>query len=332
MRAAPSRGFTLIELLVVITIIGVLVGLLLPAVQGAREAARRIRCTNNLKQVGVALHNYHDSNGTFPIGSSCNQGLPGCITKNGMSAQAHMLPYLEQRPIYDSINFSLNALDASNVTAQLSKIGSFLCPSDGNAGTGGNLNSYYGSVGTTSVSYSGASTGLFAYSRVYGIRDLTDGTTYTIAFSEQLVGDPQNVPGRRSNGVMSAAGVMGYPDPSMSSTRFDLDLCGSAYKAGGVNLRNNVGRDWIVGTTGQTLFNTVVPPNSPDYPWGACKGGGGGVAEGMNYSNASSNHLRGANVMFADGSVRFIKNTVNRETYWAIGTRDRGEVVNADQF
>ncbi len=97
MFSKTKRGFTLIELLVVIAIIGVLIALLLPAVQAAREAARRSQCTNNLKQIGLGLHNYHSSHNTFPLGGVCNSGGYGCVAWNGMSAQALMLPFMEQR-------------------------------------------------------------------------------------------------------------------------------------------------------------------------------------------------------------------------------------------
>src|SRR5271157_319813 len=107
------RGFTLIELLVVIAIIAVLISLLLPAVQSAREAARRAQCTNNLKQIGLAMHNYHTANNTFPPGTaaSYNTQNPGCIAWMGWSAQALMLNYLEQAPLYNAANFSLDPIE-----------------------------------------------------------------------------------------------------------------------------------------------------------------------------------------------------------------------------
>jgi prepilin-type N-terminal cleavage/methylation domain-containing protein/prepilin-type processing-associated H-X9-DG protein len=338
MRSNAKRAFTLIELLVVIAIIAVLIALLLPAVQAAREAARRSQCVN-----------YHSVNDRFPIGGSCNQAsyagqVTGpCVIWCGMSAQAQLLPFMEQNAIFSSINFSYNAIDISNTTAQNTKISGFLCPSDGNAGVnaiaaGGNANSYYASYGTTSNGYSSTSSGLFAYGSCYGLRDCIDGSSNTIAFSEQLVGDPNNVPTKRSNGIMSVSGIGTSTDVSSTGVvalmASDLLTCTTTYQAGatGGNLRNNVGEYWMVGTMGLTMFNTVVPPNSQQYAWGACKNSGGGVAEGMNYSNVSSNHSGGANFLFADGSVKFLKNSVNMLTYWQLGTRANGEVVSSDAY
>src|SRR5436309_1859029 len=129
-------GFTLIELLVVIAIIGVLVALLLPAVQAAREAARRVQCTNNLKQIGLALHNYISVNDTVPPAALDTRIYAGTtIANGGFSAQARLLPYLEQTPLYNAANFSLNAINNapgtwSNVTVISTRLAGFLCPSE----------------------------------------------------------------------------------------------------------------------------------------------------------------------------------------------------------
>ena len=152
MNRIERKGFTLIELLVVIAIIAVLIALLLPAVQAAREAARRAQCSNNLKQLGVALHNYHSAVGSFPMGSAIAYSDPGVQTSWGTwSAQSLMLPYLEQTPVYNSINFDwTNWYDVGapiNSTAWNMNVLSFYCPSDGQTGKFNN-NNYFGSIGS----------------------------------------------------------------------------------------------------------------------------------------------------------------------------------------
>ena len=342
MRTNSKRGFTLIELLVVIAIIAVLIALLLPAVQAAREAARRAQCVNNLKQIGLGMHNYHSSQDRFPLGSACSGfgATVGCASWNGHSAQALMLGYMEQTQIYNAINFSHTSVDCCgnvgtnvNSTALYTKLNFYLCPSDANAGNV-NLSSYHGSTGTNSQSYAGITTGVFSFSSTYGLRDITDGSSNTIAFGEVLVGDTSNVATKRSNGVVNASGVVGYADVENSGLLWQTDLnsCLAAYltAAPGTNLLNSVGQFWSVG--GEALFNTIVPPTSQQYKFGFCKAGGGGAAEGGQYVNASSNHSGGSNFLFADGSVKFIKSSISIPTYWSIGTRANGEVVSSDAY
>ena len=351
MNASSRRGFTLIELLVVIAIIGVLIALLLPAVQAAREAARRSQCVNNLKQIGLALHNYHSSNDSFPIGGANNfNGVPTTgTTWNGMSAQAQFLSYMEQNAIYNAINFQVPSVGGSgsygaaglsmtpdlvNQTARVTVISSFLCPSDPYAKSSININSYLASQGTTAQGNPQTSSGLFSCSYAYGVRDCIDGTSNTIAFSEKLVGNPGNIL-YRGNGV-NGTGVVGGFDMSLAASytvlMSDLAQCVAGMQSGS-NIKTNEGQWWIVGTETYTMFTTIVPPNSKQYQFGQCRNGCNGCSpDSSQYINASSQHSGGVNVLMADGSVKFIKDSISMPIWMALGTKNNGEVIGSDAY
>ena len=364
MNHPARRGFTLIELLVVIAIIAVLIALLLPAVLAAREAARRAQCVNNLKQFGLAMHNYHSSNDVFPMGASqCYYNYGGgqpCTTWNNWSAHAMMLNFLEQSALYNAINFQVegrgsDAASAMNSTAYNAKIAVFICPSDPNGGRV-NDNCYYGSVGPTTnagsdvpprnaspactspSSYSAPTSGVFAFRLAYGLRDITDGSSNTIAFSEGQAGaESQTV---RPGNMIMGAGLSGKAyflnaTPFQPLVLADLQICSNKYvgtNAGNISVGH--GHDWGIGGMGATLFNTIVPPNSPQYAWSACRTDCGGGCDGasMDHSNAGSYHSGGANALMADGSVKFLKSSIAMNTYWALGTRAGGEVISSDAY
>ena len=364
-----GAGFTLIELLVVIAIIAVLIALLLPAVQSAREAARRSQCINNMKQIGLALHNYHSTSDSFPgVYGARNVSNPNEIraTWGAWSAQSLMLPYMEQTQVYNACNFMLANRDfgagqAQNETGIGVRINNFLCPSsplpsgfDGRYQKPGN--NYFASVGASLAfnadSYNNMPSaalpnGLFQINgRSIGIRDIQDGTSNTIAFGEWRTGDfnetrlsiPQDVINLRSGPANTGWGSPNYNYPPGLQADFQtwLNQCAGAAKAsitGAEPWRTNVswlGQSWHQGMFGWTMGNTLLAPN-PSYPnCRTCSWDGDWDCEGM--YGLSSFHPGGGNVLMADGSVRFIKSSTNMLTMWKLGTRSNGEVVSSDSY
>ncbi|QDV32919.1 DUF1559 domain-containing protein [Tautonia plasticadhaerens] len=378
MTRRMSRGFTLIELLVVIAIIGVLIALLLPAVQSAREAARRAQCSNNLKQIGLALHNYHSSHNTFPIGSviaSSRYSItdPQYSIWTSWSAHALLSPFLEQTNVGNATNFDFGPLVQVNddtfeptgpnlPTVVNMLVSSFVCPSDPNVGTQ-NINNYAASYGATTTNLyswsdsppSGSfapnhqnptgSSGLFTFGMSYGIAAARDGTSNTIAFAEQLVGDGGSYiqgsgsPQRYRGNMM--IGASGQPDGSAQLNAFTnpvaviaaVQACRQQFQDPGrtTGINDYRGYRWAMGLVGFTMFNTVQTPNDV---FNGCRFDDrtNVLPDHSIIAGASSAHPGGVNVMLGDGSVRFIKDTIQQRTWWALGTRNGGEVVSADQY
>ncbi len=269
-----------------------------------------------------------------------------------------MLPYLEQQPIYNAINFNwvggYSVGGAINSTIWNTRLGLLACPSDGPAASRPST-SYYGSVGTATYDWWGGidnnlsnnppswktvqqTTGIFTKYGSYSVADVSDGTSNTIAFSEGLVGGPTNTSSQKNswrNGVTGVTlGQLRYVDALeyLPNVLTALQTCNQAWKSN-TNISQNVGQYWGWGDVGYTMFNTIVTPNSTQYQWHACRDGCGGCSpDSASYTNATSNHSGGVNAAMADGSVRFIKNSIQMRTWMVIGTRNGGEVVSADQY
>ena len=239
-----------------------------------------------------------------------------------------MLGYMEQAQVFNSINFSVlgpGAALAWNSTAYYTKINNFLCPSDANAGTGNsnlgqpNINSYCASYGTTSNQYSSTSTGLFAYvpatafatvSTAPRTRRLTAKCSWATPRTRRPSGPTASCPRRESSPTpIARRSPLRFSSPTSRPVPRPI-------RPPTPTMNNSIGALWYVGTMGDTMFNTVVPPNSTQYRFGGCKNSGGGWAEGMAYIIASSNHSGGCNFLMADGSVKFIKNSVTRQIIW----------------
>ncbi len=321
-RTRRRTGFTLIELLVVIAIIGILVGLLLPAVQQAREAARRTQCKNNLKQIGLALHSYHDAFTVLPPIGCYQAGVTG----KSFSPQARILPYLEQANLQNLINFKISYEVQPDVCR--TRVPIYLCPSETNdrarldgAITHYPLN-YAVNAGTWHVfnraTHEG-SDGMFAPNYAYRIGDARDGSTNTLLVSEVVAYTPYLRDGKNP----SAAGIPAPTDPA-------------AIAAFGGSLKDSGHTEWVDGHVHHSGFTTTFNPNamvpfksgSDTLSVDFTSSREGQTVDQITYSaiTSRSSHTGLVQVLMIDGSVRSISDTINAATWRALGTRAGREV------
>jgi prepilin-type N-terminal cleavage/methylation domain-containing protein/prepilin-type processing-associated H-X9-DG protein len=354
-----STGFTLIELLVVIAIIAVLIALLLPAVQSAREAARRIQCTNNLKQYGLALHNYHDAFSALPFGKGGDymSVLPSAPVYARWSTHSQLLGFLEQKPLFDAINFSLppETPDAGGMGMGMGMISAyqdpnrenatvcrivlsvFLCPSDA-AASGGDWpggNNYVGNEGNwlcdaceqlvPMVGSTGLPRGPFYNRSCVRLASLTDGLSNTAFVSEKKRGIGTYDPARD---LFVIGDTMSIDDTFQQCNTLNASL-GTADV-----ISSRMGAAWCVGDMTCTTYNHVGGPNNLTCASMGGMGMGGPMAM-VNMSvqvPPSSEHPGGVNLLMGDGSVRFMKNTVALSIWRALGTRNGGEVTGSSDY
>ncbi|MCA9033548.1 MAG: DUF1559 domain-containing protein [Planctomycetaceae bacterium] len=330
-----KAGFTLIELLVVIAIIAILIALLLPAVQQAREAARRTQCKNNLKQMGLAIHNYHDTHNKFPqltfgtesTGAAGNWGSEW----RGNSVHTMLLPFIEQANIYNQydLNRFWDANQGGNINRDLgkTKIPAFLCPSDPGIITNGDGGNNYGvSTGPNLGWEANLARAVGFVHRRYSMamRDIKDGTSNTIAFAEIVKGDGDNGVFTLKKGDYVRNQSVAALNP-VKPTVAQMETYGNTCLGGTGDHRSTSGWSWSSPMMDDTGVNTIVPPNWKYPNCHECSGCGEGDARGVWASR--SYHTGGTQVCLADGSVRFISENIDFNLFQGLGSSNGGETL-----
>ncbi len=317
------RGFTLIELLVVIAIIAILIALLVPAVQKVREAAARTQCINNLKQIGLAIHNYESTHKMFPVGCLSAPFANGTTPSNA-TALVQLLPYIEQSNIYNKADLDQSiqaAVNDPSVTTQEVKV--FLCPSDAGTGKNGNYGrcNYLANIGaqsnanTTSAAIGGAfhrpaSSTVPGAAKGFKIAHFTDGVSNTAGYSEVKRGPGSGTTPQELMVYSITPIVANAPTGCNVTSATSFSYLGGQYFRGGVL--------WTA------FYNHTMTPNNTSFF--NCVDGS--LLNG--HVGAKSYHPGGVNVLFCDGSVKWVSSSITIATWMAIGTRGGGETVNID--
>ena len=358
---SKRTGFTLIELLVVIAIIGVLVALLLPAVQQAREAARRTQCRNNLKQIGLAMHNYLDSFSQFPPGRmapSRGQAVGMPCWYGHVSPLYHILPYIDQANIYNQLNQSEtrvrmgSPLCTRNAFVRTVALPAFMCPSDPRHSSGNNTNSYRANFGAhvyagrrfgsdinvdpvytprAAAALDGALGGSFGDNGGIKMSQFTDGTSNTIMYSERIIGTAAAAANLGNYMFRSGGSNLVTASSPTNDTASVVAACATGDATDPNNYRTDWGWTsgddpaWYYSSFQQGAYNHVQTPNFPRPDCGC-----GSIPDDEHVVaiiTARSYHTGGVHSLLADGSVRFVSNSIDLGVWQAAGTRAGGETL-----